>query len=264
MTRRPPPRKPYHHGDLRRTLLDAALAIVAAAGPGALSLRELAREAGVSHAAPYRHFESREALVTALAIEGFVGLGAEMERNAAGESNPLYRLRAMGVAYVSYAVSHPGHFRLMFGRGLQADAADPALAEAGQPTLQALIDVIADAQRANLLRAGDSRQLALPAWAMVHGLAMLLVDQQLGALLDAVYAETLAHAVIDVVVRGLSPDGSSARPRAETVSSGAATSSKAPSRPSASSRPAASSRPTVPSHSTTSRGPSSRRRRPSS
>jgi AcrR family transcriptional regulator len=198
------PRKPYHHGDLRRALLDAALAIVAAGGPGALSLRELARKAGVSHAAPYRHFESREALLATLATEGFLGLGAEMARSAAGEEDPLLRFRALGVAYVCYAVQHPGHFRVMFGAGLEHRDDDSPLAAAGAPTLQALIDVIAVGQRVGKLRAGDPRELALPAWSMVHGLAMLLVDDQLGALLDSVYAEKLAHAVIDVVVRGLS------------------------------------------------------------
>ncbi|HEX6835154.1 MAG TPA: TetR/AcrR family transcriptional regulator, partial [Polyangia bacterium] len=151
------PKKRYHHGDLRRTLLDAALAIVAQAGPGALSLRELAREAGVSHAAPYRHFASREALVITLAAEGFLGLGAEMARSAEGETNPLRRLRAMGVAYVSYAVSHPGHFRLMFGSEARQRAEDSELARAGAPTLQSLIDVIAEGQRVGQLRAGDPR-----------------------------------------------------------------------------------------------------------
>src|SRR5256885_7264933 len=85
--------KRYHHGDLRRTLIDAALRIVEQAGPGALSLRELARHAGVSHAAPYRHFASREALLAALAVEGFRGLRAQMQapepRPAPG---PLARL----------------------------------------------------------------------------------------------------------------------------------------------------------------------------
>jgi AcrR family transcriptional regulator len=229
-------KKRYHHGDLRRTLLDAALAIVAQAGPGALSLRELAREAGVSHAAPYRHFASREALVMALAAEGFLGLGAEMARSAAGEPDALRRLRAMGVAYVSYAVSHPGHFRLMFGNEARRRADDSELARAGAPTLQSLIDVIAEGQRTGQLRAGDPRQLALPAWSMVHGLSMLLVDQQVGALIEGVYAETLAHAVIDVVVQGLAPGASSSR-----APSSRASSSRAPSsQESSSSRPSPS------------------------
>src|SRR2546430_6260512 len=99
--------KRYHHGDLRRTLIDAALRIVEQVGPGALSLRELARHAGVSHAAPYRHFASREALLAALAAEGFRGLGAEMAALASDGGDPLARFAALGLAYVRYAVAHP-------------------------------------------------------------------------------------------------------------------------------------------------------------
>src|SRR3954471_12975444 len=111
-------KRPYHHGDLRRTLLDTALKMVKEAGPGALSLRELARRAGVSHAAPYRHFASREALIGALAVEGFRGLGAEMQACAGDERDPMRRFRALGVAYVRYAVAHPGHFKVMFSSDL--------------------------------------------------------------------------------------------------------------------------------------------------
>src|SRR4051794_22103421 len=120
----------YHHGDLRRTLLDAALGIVEKAGPGALSLRELARRAGVSHAAPYRHFPSREALLGALAVEGFRGLGAEMQACAGDERDPLPRFRALGLAYVRYAVAHPGHFKVMFSSDLHDAGETPELEEA--------------------------------------------------------------------------------------------------------------------------------------
>jgi AcrR family transcriptional regulator len=197
----------YHHGNLRRTLLDTALAVVEEAGPGALSLRELARRAGVSHAAPYRHFKSRESLLVALAEEGFQGLGAEMGALTAGEREPLRRFRSLGMAYVRYAVAHPGHFKVMFSSELNHGSGHPELAAAGSPTLQALIDSITDAQAEGLVRAGDPRQLALPAWSMVHGLAMLLVDRQLGELgTDTSEVDRLALAVVDVTARGLAPD----------------------------------------------------------
>jgi AcrR family transcriptional regulator len=197
----------YHHGNLRRVLLDTALAMVEAAGPGALSLRELARRAGVSHAAPYRHFASREALIVALAEEGFIGLGQEMTALAAGEADPLRRFRALGVAYVRYAVAHPGHFKVMFSSELHEGPEHPELAAAGTPTLQALIDAIAAGQATGVVRAGDPKALALPAWSMVHGLSMLLVDRQLAELgADTSEVDALAHAVIDVTARGLGPD----------------------------------------------------------
>lgn len=205
----------YHHGDLRRTLLDAALAIVEAGGLGALSLRELAREAGVSHAAPYRHFVSREALVLALAIEGFAGLAAEMDLGAAGERAPLDRMRALGLAYIHHAVAHPGHFRVMFSSELHAGGEEPELLDAGAPSLQALVDAIVEGQLAGAVRSGEPAALALSAWSMVHGLSMLLVDRQLAALVpDGAPVDVLAHAVMDVVVRGLAPDAAAGRARA--------------------------------------------------
>jgi AcrR family transcriptional regulator len=197
----------YHHGNLRRSLLDAALALVEESGPGALSLREIARRAGVSHAAPYRHFKSRESLIVALAEEGFRGLGEEMLALTAGEAEPLRRFRALGLAYVRYAVAHPGHFKVMFSSVLHEGADTPELADAGAPTLQALIDTVAAGQAVGLVRAGDAQRLALPAWSMVHGLSMLLVDRQLAALgADGVEVDRLAEGVIEVTMRGLAPD----------------------------------------------------------
>ncbi|MDB4970155.1 MAG: TetR family transcriptional regulator [Myxococcales bacterium] len=194
----------YHHGDLRRTLVDAALRIVEQAGPGALSLRELARRAGVSHAAPYRHFASREALLEALAIEGFRGLGDEMQACGGDERDPLLRFRALGVAYVRYAVAHPGHFKVMFSSELHEAEQSPELRAAGEPTLQALVDCLAEGQRAGVVRDGEPAALAVPAWSIVHGIAMLLIDGQLAALVgDEVDAEAQARAVIDVLAHGL-------------------------------------------------------------
>jgi AcrR family transcriptional regulator len=202
--RRRPDKARYHHGNLRRELLDAALALIETSGPGALSLRELARRAGVSHAAPYRHFRSREMLMVALGVEGFTGLAAEMAALTAGETTPLGRLRALGVAYVRYAVAHPGHFRVMFSSELHEGPEQPELAAAAAPTLQALIDAVAAAQAAGQVRQGDPRALALPQWSMVHGLSMLLVDRQLGALeLDRARVDELARDVIDVAMRGV-------------------------------------------------------------
>ena len=200
-----PPKKrgqAYHHGDLRRTLVDAALAIVEKSGLGALSLRDLARSVGVSHAAPYRHFPSREALLVELAIEGFVGLDAEMRADAARATTTIERFVAIGRGYVRYAVAHPGHFRVMFSSELHDDAA-PALVAAGEPALRTLVDAVAAAQAEGLVGDGDPRALAVPAWSMVHGLSMLIIDRQLTPLVDGeIVADTWARAVVDVIARG--------------------------------------------------------------
>ena len=243
----------YHHGDLRRTLLDAALAIVSASGAGALSLRELARAAGVSHAAPYRHFASREALLVALATEGFLGLGAAMEARARGLTDPRARFLAIGIGYVTYAVEHPGHFRIMFSRELHEGVEDPALAAAGEPTLMTLVEAVAVGQEAGLVRAGDPRAMAVPAWSMVHGLAMLLVDGQLSALFDdapsadVAYAERRAREVIEVTLRGLQPVPSPATTTTSSSSASASASTSTSAAPPRATSPGASSRKRRPS-----------------
>src|SRR5436190_10261366 len=113
----------YHHGDLPAALLRAAGQTLEKKGIGALSLREAARRAGVSHAAPYRHFPDREALLAALAAEGYAMLGSAQREAAA-----VHGLRGMGEAYVHFALAHPQRFRLMFGGQLQI-ARHPALRE---------------------------------------------------------------------------------------------------------------------------------------
>lgn len=162
----------YHHGDLRRALLAAGLNLLEKRGPAQVSLREVARVAGVSHAAPYRHFDSRETLLAALAADGFDALGEAMERAAEGK-NGLDRLRALGIAYIAFARARPAVYLLMFGPELDKDGF-PELktaAERGYKTLCAAIDAVApEAAR---------RAAAIGAWALVHGLAHLIADRQL-------------------------------------------------------------------------------------
>jgi AcrR family transcriptional regulator len=143
----------YHHGDLRRQVLAAAAAVIAERGVAAVSLRDLARQAGVSHAAPSHHFGNRTGLLTALAAEGFERLAEEL-----GAADGL---KEMGVAYVRFALGHPAHFRVMF---------DADLLDADNPEL-----VAARALAQQRLRAGvDGRpEQALAAWSLAHGFATL-------------------------------------------------------------------------------------------
>jgi AcrR family transcriptional regulator len=200
----PPRKRPYHHGDLRRALLDAALALVATEGTHALSLREVARRAEVSHTAPYRHFASREALLAAVAEEGFRQLRASMlEQVAQVGADPTERLRASGVGYVLFAVTYPAHFRVMFGPELLVQSDYPSLAEAGTGAFQVLIDLIVEGQTAGELQAGDPQPLALTCWSITHGLSMLLIDRQLEHLGQGVaQAADLARTVIAHAARG--------------------------------------------------------------
>ena len=177
-SRRPKHRGRYHHGDLPRTLFDAALRIVETQGTGALTLRAVARLAGVSQAAPYRHFANKEAILAAVAEEGFRSLMIAMRQSieACGDG-PVARLRAVGIGYVTFATSHPSHFRVMFGRDMADRSAFPTLRQVASDTLGVVVDAIADCQRAGLVRSEEpAADLAVTAWSTVHGLSALLVD----------------------------------------------------------------------------------------
>ncbi len=181
----------YHHGNLRQALLDAARTLVNEAGVEALTLREVARRAGVTTGAPYHHFADKAALVHALAWQSLQELDHISESAIEGISDPREQLRAMGVAYVLYAVEHPADFRLMFRpeMGAPLDFKDPASA----PVFRILIRVV-EACRAAAGVTNDGRDAAaVSAWSLVHGLASLLVDGPLFLLMqDSARVRTLA------------------------------------------------------------------------
>ncbi|MEL6554721.1 MAG: TetR/AcrR family transcriptional regulator [Cyanobacteria bacterium J06621_11] len=170
----------YHHGDLRQALLKAALELLKIKDAKSISLREVARTAGVSHTAPYRHFEDKAALLAAIAKEGFIEFGDYLKAAVeAANARPVESLQATGIAYVRYALDHPTHFRVMFGSFPADEPADSELYCVSKGTFQILVDIIKSGQAAGLMRAGDPEFLALGKWSMVHGLAMLLLDGML-------------------------------------------------------------------------------------
>jgi AcrR family transcriptional regulator len=173
-TSRRRPKSTYHHADLRPALLAAARRMLERDGPAALSLREVARRAGVSHNAPYRHFADRAALLAAVAAEGFDTLAARMHE-AAAKAAPERRLSAIGAAYVRFALDAPNLFRLMFG-GLVRGADHADLAAAGARAYA----VLAGAAKSEK----PSPTRAVAAWATVHGLAHLLLEGQIAAVRD--------------------------------------------------------------------------------
>ncbi|SHK70915.1 transcriptional regulator, TetR family [Pseudonocardia thermophila] len=175
---------PYHHGDLRRALLDTALTAIEEHGPVALSLRDVARRAGVSHAAPTHHFGDKTGLLTALAAEGWTMLADALAATA--QRDP--RFSELGVTYVVFATSHPAHFAVMRA---------PGLVRSDDPELVAAQKRAADHLRSGAARHPDPRAAedpltAVAGWALVHGLAALIVE---GSIAPEPDVETLARAV---------------------------------------------------------------------
>jgi AcrR family transcriptional regulator len=164
----------YHHGDLRQALVDAALHLVERRGPEGFTLREAARLVGVTHTAPYRHFPDKSALLAAVALEGVTGMRGTMIAATRDVTDPVDRLEALGVAYVTYAVAHPSHFRVMYGKSF--DDVVPELAEAKRQTLAMLLEVVAACQAAGAFPRTAPEPLAVACWSAVHGLATLLIE----------------------------------------------------------------------------------------
>ncbi|MGP4052493.1 TetR/AcrR family transcriptional regulator [Streptomyces sp. 2A115] len=161
-------RRTYHHGDLRRAILAAALDVISGEGPSALSLRDLARRAGVSHAAPAHHFKDRTGLLTAIAAEGYELLAATLTEAA--------DLRDAGVRYVRFAREHPAHFQVMFtpellrGNDLELTTARTLAGE----RLRAVVTAVPPEGRGT-----DARLAGVAAWSLAHGFATLLLSHNL-------------------------------------------------------------------------------------
>ena len=163
--------RPYHHGNLRQVLLEAAVELIAETGPRGFNLREVSRRAGVSHNAPYRHFRDRNDLLAAVAADGFDRLTRAMA-GAGSRAGPLNRLRRSGLAYVDFALRWPQHFAAMFDvRWNRPDY--PGCAAAAQRCFQILLGLVRDCQAANQMPASDPERLAYHAWSLVHGIAKL-------------------------------------------------------------------------------------------
>ena len=205
------PPRPYHHGNLRKTLLDAAVALIGEVGPRAFTLREVARRAGVSHNAPYRHFAGKDELLVAVAAEGFERLAAAMRESMAPATSARERLVLCGCGYVDFALRWPHHLLVMFDQppatGLNCPPeGSEDRRRIGEDAFRVLLDCIGGAQGSGDLPAGDPRPLAWTAWSLVHGVAKLATGGNLPLTAGATLEFTRCAA--QAIVSGLNSDAS--------------------------------------------------------
>ena len=172
-------RRTYHHGDLRRALLEEAVATIRTSGVEALTLRDIGARVGVSRTALYRHFADKRALLAAVATDGFRSLRERLVGAWDAGGHDLAGFRAMGAAYVGFALDHPSHYRVMFGDFLDFGAGDAELAAEGAGAFQALVDAVGTLQEAGFLRRDDTVLMSRFIWSVVHGLAMFAIDAKL-------------------------------------------------------------------------------------
>jgi len=168
------PRRPYHHGNLREALLQGAVRAIAELGPAAFTLREVARRAGVSHNAPYRHFRDKDALLAAVAAQGFRELTRAMREAGERQSKASDKLKHSGLAYVAFAVRRPEHFTVMFDAPVAA-CKDPEYLQASQEAFNTLVNYVRTCQEEGQLPAGSTLERSIYAWSLVHGIAKLAV-----------------------------------------------------------------------------------------
>lgn len=172
-------RTSYHHGDLRATLMAACLRLIESEGLAAVSLRRVAREAGVSSGAPYHHFADRAALLSALSVDGFERLAADLAATRAAGGTPPHTLTALAETYVRFSRDHPAQFRLMFRPELSQPDKHPDASTAGDAAFEVLAGAVAECVEAGVLPAGRADMLAIAWWSLAHGLASLWLDGQL-------------------------------------------------------------------------------------
>ena len=176
----------YHHPDLREAMIRVAQELLESEGPNSWTVRAAARIAGVSSGAPYRHFADKDTLLAAVAARGFEDLRTEIEaRVEQAADDPYGRFQALGEAYVSFAASRPGRYQIMFGRDILNRDLHPELCAAADRAFASLQEEVERAQGAKLLRSdGTAPALAAGAWAVVHGLADLLLSGRFNDIAD--------------------------------------------------------------------------------
>lgn len=196
------PKAGYHHGDLPRALVAAATRLIDEGAGGHVTLRAAAIAAGVSIAAPYRHFESREALLAAALAEGFRDLTRRTDQARRAAPDPLEALVASGTAYVRFAADRPRLYRLMFGP--ECDKASfPELMQAGHESLGVVQQAVADARVGLGIAEADVQRIALTGWALTHGLASLYVDGLLADACTPADLDATAHGMVVTLIEGL-------------------------------------------------------------
>jgi AcrR family transcriptional regulator len=194
----------YHHGDLKNSLLEAARELANEIGVDNFTLREVARRANVSPAAPYHHFADKQDLIRSLAIEAFGKLTQALENAKQNTHNPLEQLHAIGIAYVNFAYTHQAEFRFMFRRELCAAIGQPdPLEVAGIDAQSVLNNAIIKAQTAGQISQNNPKEISLTLWSVVHGLSTILLESPISKTTTPESAKQMAQVVIRQSIQGI-------------------------------------------------------------
>lgn len=178
----------YHHGDLKNALIQAGIEILSREGIEALSLRKVAKRAGVSHTAPYAHFTDKQALIAAIAAAGYQKLYDALFAAQNPQAPPLARLLATAHAYLQFALDEPDHFRITFSGVVEAEQDYPEYIEQSKRCFGLVVTVVESCRAGGLFTKGDTQLIAVSIWSGIHGFVQLLLANQLPGTLTSQFA----------------------------------------------------------------------------
>ncbi|MEO0565223.1 MAG: TetR/AcrR family transcriptional regulator [Chloroflexota bacterium] len=182
----------YHHGNLREEILRVSVDILQEEGVGAITMRSIAERIGVSHSAAYRHFKGKDALLSAIAQQGYEQLTARLYAVYNSSELPIGEtFRQMGVTYITYAIENPAQYRLMYGSDAVDRRSDPALATAARKLARAVLEMINLCQQRGSLKSENTRELSHAVWSLSHGAAMLVIDGHIRVSDTAAFADQM-------------------------------------------------------------------------
>ena len=199
-------KKSYHHGDLKQSLLNATVDLIAERQRPEFTLREIAAALDVTHAAAYHHFRDKEALLALIADQGYEALDAMLSQSAQSEGGLLAELFALGAAYLKFALEHPAHFRVMFDPKFGDPQRYPSVYQRSQTTRTLLGDLLCEAQRKELLAQNDPAELIAVTWAALHGLAVLTLDGHFDHMNPTEDVDAFFRRVFQYVILGAATD----------------------------------------------------------
>ncbi len=187
--------KKYHHGDLKNALIKAGIKILSKEGIGGLTLRKVARLAGVSHSAPYAHFADKQALIATISTEGFKRLHAALDSAVeANADDPKRQLTEGARAYVQFAMNNADAFQIMFSGVLEKERDYPSFVEISHKTFERVVDIVRACQEAGVLRPAPPEIMAVAVWGQLHGVVSLVLEGQVsGKVLDHCDIQEIAH-----------------------------------------------------------------------